>query len=146
MSLVRPPQATRRHAQAALGCSASRTVHRGSATEVAVAINCQSAKAEGGNYKATPANQEQTDCRSATGAQAGRDTPHAEMGIRPPAAPVSFASKGTYNAIFAGNLTPSHVVALGELFPTTNNRAGRRALFLDGGVGLRSQHRRCPAP
>jgi hypothetical protein len=69
-----------------------------------------------------------------------------KMGIVPSAALVSSASKGKYNAIFVGNLTPSHVTALDELFPATNNRAGRRVLFSDGGVGSRSQKRRRPAP
>ena len=48
-----------------------------------------------------------------------------KMGIMPPAAPVLSASKRAYNAIFAANLTPSHVIALDELFLATNNRAGR---------------------
>ena len=39
------------------------------------------------------------------------------MGIVPPAAPVSSASKGIYDALFVGNLTPSHVAALDKLFP-----------------------------
>jgi hypothetical protein len=45
-----------------------------------------------------------------------------KMGIAPSAAPVSSMSKGTYDAIFVGNLTSSHVAALDELFPATNNR------------------------
>ena len=61
-----------------------------------------------------------------------------KMGIVPLAGLVSSTSKGTYYAIFVGNLTSSHVVALDELFPETNSRAGRRALFLDGGVGSTS--------
>jgi hypothetical protein len=69
-----------------------------------------------------------------------------KMDIVPLAALVSSASKGTCNAIFTGNLTPSHVAALDELFLATNNRAGGRALFSDGGVGLRSQKRRRLAP
>jgi hypothetical protein len=69
-----------------------------------------------------------------------------KMGIAPPAALVSSASKGTYNAIFTGNLKPSHVAAPDELFPATNNRAGIRALFSDGGVGSRSQQQRRPTP
>jgi hypothetical protein len=68
------------------------------------------------------------------------------MGIVPPAAPVSSASKGTYDAIFTGNLTPSHVAALDELFLATNSRVGRRVLFSDGGGGSRNQQRRHPAP
>jgi hypothetical protein len=62
-----------------------------------------------------------------------------KMDIAPLAAPVSSASKGTYDAIFAGNLMPNHVAALDELFPTTNSSAGRRVLFSDGGVGSHSQ-------
>jgi hypothetical protein len=69
-----------------------------------------------------------------------------KMGIAPPAALVSSASKGTYDILFIGNLKPSHVAALDELFLATNNRAGRRALFSDGGVGSRSQQQRRPAP
>jgi hypothetical protein len=42
------------------------------------------------------------------------------MGIAPPAAPVSSASKGAYNAIFTGNLTSSQVEALDELFLAAN--------------------------
>jgi hypothetical protein len=61
-----------------------------------------------------------------------------KMGIVPPAAPISSTSKGTYYAIFAGKLMPSHMAALDELFPATNNRAGRRALFSDGRVESRS--------
>ena len=61
-----------------------------------------------------------------------------KIGIVSPAALVSSTSKGTYDAIFAGNLTPSHVAALDELFPATNNRASRRAFFSIGGVGSRS--------
>jgi ribosomal protein S6 len=45
-----------------------------------------------------------------------------KMGIARLAAPVSSVSKGIYDAIFVGNLTPSHVAALDELFPVTNNR------------------------
>jgi len=43
------------------------------------------------------------------------------MGIVPSAAIVSSMSKGTYDGIFTGNLTPSQVDALDELFqrPTT---------------------------
>ena len=69
-----------------------------------------------------------------------------KMGIVPPIGPVSSVSKGTYDAIFAGNLTLSHVAALDELFPVTNNRAGRRALFSASGVGSRNRQRRGPAP
>jgi hypothetical protein len=54
------------------------------------------------------------------------------MGIVPLIAPVLSASKGTYDAIFGGNLTPSHVAALNELFPVTSSRTSRRALFSDG--------------
>lgn len=61
-----------------------------------------------------------------------------KMGIVLPVAPVSSASKRAYDAIFAG-LMPSHVTTLDELFPATNNRAGRRVLFPDGRVGSRSQ-------
>jgi hypothetical protein len=61
-----------------------------------------------------------------------------KMGIVPPVAPVSSVSKGIYDAIFGGNLMLSHVVALDELFLVTNNRAGRRVLFPDGGVGSRN--------
>jgi hypothetical protein len=61
------------------------------------------------------------------------------MGILPPPTPVLSASKQTYDALFIGNLTPSHVVALDELFPATNSRAGRRALFLDAKGGSRAQ-------
>jgi hypothetical protein len=68
------------------------------------------------------------------------------MGIVPPAAPVSSASEGAYDAIFAWNLTLSHVAALDELFPATNNRAGRKVLFSDGGGGSHNQRRRRPAP
>ena len=68
------------------------------------------------------------------------------MGIVLPAPPVSSVSKETYDAIFAGNLTPSHVAALDELFPVTNSRVGRRALFSDSGKGSRRQQRRRPAP
>ena len=68
------------------------------------------------------------------------------MGFAPPAVPVSSASKGTYEALFARNLTPSHVAALDELFPETNSKAGRRALFSDDGVGSCSQQRRSLAP
>ena len=63
------------------------------------------------------------------------------MGIAPPAAPMSSASKGAYDAIFAGNLTSSHVAALDELFPAINSMAGRRALFSDGRGGSRNQQR-----
>jgi hypothetical protein len=50
-------------------------------------------------------------------------------------------SKQTYDALFAGSLTPSHVAALDELFPATNYRAGRRALFSDDEGGPHSQQR-----
>ena len=60
------------------------------------------------------------------------------MGITLPPAPVSSASKGAYNAIFAGNLTTSQVEALDELFLETNTKVGRK-LFSDAGVGSRSQ-------
>ena len=66
------------------------------------------------------------------------------MGIAPPLAPVSSASKGAYDAIFVGNLTSSQVEALDELFPVANTKAGRK-LFSDAGVGQRSQQRRRPA-
>ena len=56
--------------------------------------------------------------------------------ITPPIVLVSSASKRTYDDLFAGNLTLSHVAALDELFPATNNRVGRRAFFSDAGVGL----------
>jgi len=63
------------------------------------------------------------------------------MGIVLSATPVSFASKGAHDAIFIGNLTLSHVTVLDELFLVTNSRAGRRALFSDGGGGSRNQQR-----
>jgi hypothetical protein len=44
-------------------------------------------------------------------------------GIAPPAAPVSPASKSTYDAILTGNLTLSQVEALDELFPAVSCRA-----------------------
>jgi len=69
-----------------------------------------------------------------------------KMGIVPLAALVPSVSKGTYDAIFAGNLTPSHVATLDKLFPATNNRAGRRTLFSNDGVGSRSQQQRRLAP
>jgi hypothetical protein len=69
-----------------------------------------------------------------------------KMGIVPPATLVSSASKGTYDDIFSGNLTPSDVAVLDELLPATNNKAGRRALFSDGRVGSRSMQQGCPAP
>jgi hypothetical protein len=67
-----------------------------------------------------------------------------KMGIVLPAAPVSSAFKGAYDAIFAGKLMSSQVAAFDELSPATNNRAGRKSnmLFSDAGVGSRSQHRR----
>ena len=58
-----------------------------------------------------------------------------KMGVAPPVAPVSSVYKLAYDAIFVGNLTSSHVATLDELFPATNSRAGRRALFPDGGGG-----------
>jgi hypothetical protein len=89
--------------------------------------------AEDGNYKATPATQEPADCRSAAGAHTnlkqGKVLLVKRMGIQLPAAPVSSVSKQTYDALFARNLMPSHVVALDKLFPVTNYRAGRRSLF-----------------
>jgi hypothetical protein len=139
-----------RDAHAAWGCSVSRTVHRGSIAEAAVAINHQSTKAEGGNYKATPANQEQTECRSATSAhtdlQAGRGTPHAEDGHRAADSSIFICVQGNIRRHIRRELDAKPLTALGELFPVTNNRASRRALFSDGGVGLCSQHRRRPAP
>jgi hypothetical protein len=42
-----------------------------------------------------------------------------KMGIVPLTAPFSSASKRSYDAIFAGNLTPSHVATLDELFLAT---------------------------
>jgi hypothetical protein len=63
------------------------------------------------------------------------------MGIQPPAIPVSSVSKQTYDTLFVGNLTPSHVTVLDELFLATNYRAGRRALFSDDEGGPRSQQR-----
>jgi hypothetical protein len=53
------------------------------------------------------------------------------MSIVPLVAPVSSASKfkETCNAILTGNLMPSQIAALDELFLAANNRAGRRALL-----------------
>jgi hypothetical protein len=68
-----------------------------------------------------------------------------KMGIVLPVAPVSSTSKGTYDDIFVGNLTPSDVAVLDELLLATNNRASRRVLFSDGGVGSRSTQQGCPA-
>jgi hypothetical protein len=61
------------------------------------------------------------------------------LGIVPLIARVSSASKGAYDAIFTGNLTPSHVAALNKLFPATSSRTSRRALFSDGKKGSRNQ-------
>lgn len=69
-----------------------------------------------------------------------------KMGIAPPTTLVSFASKRSYDAIFTGNLTLSHMAALDELFLATNVQTSRRTLFSDGGVGSRNQRRRSPAP
>jgi hypothetical protein len=67
-----------------------------------------------------------------------------KMSIVPPAAPVSSVSKGAYDAIFVGNLKSSQVAAFDELFPATNNMAGRKSnvLFSDAGVGSHTQRRR----
>jgi hypothetical protein len=53
------------------------------------------------------------------------------MSIAPPAAPVSTASKATYDAVFSGNLSSSQVEALDELFQAANCRAAR-TLFAEG--------------
>ena len=62
-----------------------------------------------------------------------------KMGILPPAALVSSAAKGAFDAYFTGNLSSDQVEALDELFPATNDKAGRRTFFSDGGVGSRNQ-------
>ena len=45
-------------------------------------------------------------------------------GIVPPAIPVSYAAKGTFDVFFTRNLSPDQVEALDELFPATNHWAG----------------------
>jgi hypothetical protein len=106
------------------------TVYWGGAAQAKVALNGHSTKAEGGNQK-VPANQEQTDCCSTTGArtdlQRGEVLLMKRMGTLSQVTPTSSASKRAYDAIFTGNLMSSQVAALDELFPATNNRAGRRA-------------------
>jgi hypothetical protein len=47
-----------------------------------------------------------------------------KMGILAPAAPVSSAAKGAFDAYFIGNLSPYQVEALDERFPATNHWAG----------------------
>jgi hypothetical protein len=61
------------------------------------------------------------------------------MDILPPPTPVSSVSTQTYDTLFVENLTPSHVVALDELFLVTNIRASRRVLFLDAKGGSHAQ-------
>jgi hypothetical protein len=53
------------------------------------------------------------------------------MGITHPAAPVSTASKATYDVVFSGNLSSSQVEALDELFQAAKCRAAR-TLFAEG--------------
>lgn len=48
-----------------------------------------------------------------------------KMGILAPAAPASSASKRAYDAVFARNLSPSHITALDELFPAARRRDDR---------------------
>ena len=55
------------------------------------------------------------------------------MGVAPPAATISSASKRTYDDLFTGNLTSSEVEALDVLFPATNATTDRR-LFSDDGA------------
>ena len=47
------------------------------------------------------------------------------MGVPPPPAPVTPASKRALEAIFTDNLTETQIVALDELFPAANCKAGR---------------------
>jgi len=48
-----------------------------------------------------------------------------KMGVPPPPAPTTPASKRTYDAIISGNLSETQIAALDELFLAANCRAGR---------------------
>jgi hypothetical protein len=64
------------------------------------------------------------------------------IGITLLAAPISSASQRAYDTIFTGNSMSSQVEPLDELFPATNDRAGRNSnvLFLDAALlGRRSR-------
>jgi hypothetical protein len=47
------------------------------------------------------------------------------MGVPPPPAPVTPASKRAFKAVFIGNLTETQITALDELFPAANYKIGR---------------------